>query len=92
VRLFCGGTDSYTEGETSLLMGRLVYGGGDSSTEGGGDSSTKGEARPETEICSFSLLLMFVILVLLLTFWCIFVQLFQRILNQREILRFLISF
>ncbi len=37
----------------------------------------------------FSLLLMFVKLVLLVTFfWCIFLPLFQRILNQREILRF----
>jgi hypothetical protein len=27
-----------------------------------------------------------------LVFWCIFLQLFQRIQNQREILRFLISF
>jgi hypothetical protein len=45
------------EGETRLERGRLVYGGGDSSTEGetrlrrgrlvygGGDSSTKREAR-----------------------------------------------
>jgi hypothetical protein len=33
---------------------------------------------------------MFVKLVLLITFfWCIFSQLFQRIRNQREILRFL---
>ncbi len=37
----------------------------------------------------FSLLLMFVKLVLLIIFfWCIFSQLFQRIRNQREILRF----
>ncbi len=37
----------------------------------------------------FSLLLMFVKLVLLITFfWCIFSQFFQRIRNQREILRF----
>ncbi len=42
-----------------------------------------------TEICPFSLLLMFVKLVLLVTsFWYIFLQLFQRIRNQREILRF----
>jgi hypothetical protein len=41
----------------------------------------------------FSLLLMFVKLVLLITFfWCIFSQLFQRIRNQREILRFLTPF
>ena len=41
----------------------------------------------------FSLLLMFVKLVLLITFfWCIFQQLFQRIRNQREILRFLTPF
>jgi len=41
----------------------------------------------------FSLLLMFVKLVLLITFfWCIFSQLFQRIRNQREILRFLTHF
>ncbi len=41
----------------------------------------------------FSLLLMFVKLALLVTFfWCIFLQLFQRIWNQREILRFFISF
>ncbi len=45
------------EGETRLLMGRLDYGGSDSSTEGetrlrrerlvyrGGDSSTEGETR-----------------------------------------------
>jgi hypothetical protein len=40
-----------------------------------------------------SLLLMFVKLVLLITFiWCIFSQLFQRIRNQREILRFLTPF
>jgi hypothetical protein len=46
-----------------------------------------------TEICPFSLLLMFIKLVLLITsFWCIYSQLFQRIQNQREILRFLISF
>ena len=39
------------------------------------------------------LLLMFVKLVLLITFfWCIFSQLFQRIRNQREILRFLTPF
>jgi hypothetical protein len=36
-RLLCGGTDSYTEGETSLWRVRLIY--------GGGDSSTKGKAR-----------------------------------------------
>jgi hypothetical protein len=35
-RLFCGGTDSYTEGETSLWRGRP------------GDSSTKEEARLRT--------------------------------------------
>jgi hypothetical protein len=35
---------------------------------------------------------MFVKLVLLITFLCIFLQLIQRIRNQREILRFLISF
>jgi len=36
---------------------------------------------------------MFVKLVLLITFfWCIFSQLFQRIRNQREILRFLTPF
>jgi hypothetical protein len=41
----------------------------------------------------FSLLLMFVKLVLLITFfWCIFSQLFQRIRNQREILRFFKTF
>jgi hypothetical protein len=41
----------------------------------------------------FSLLLMFVKLVLLITFFlCIFSQLFQRIRNQREILRFLTPF
>ncbi len=41
----------------------------------------------------FSLLLMFVKLVLLITFfWRIFSQLFQRIRNQREILRFLTPF
>ncbi len=46
-----------------------------------------------TEICIFSLLLMFVKLVLLVTFFCcIFLQLFQRIRNQREILRFMTSF
>jgi hypothetical protein len=44
-----------------------------------------------TEICTFSLLLMFVKLVLLITFLCLF-QLFQRIRNQRKILRFLIYF
>ncbi len=41
----------------------------------------------------FHFLLMFVKLFLLITFfWCIFLQLFQRIRNQREILRFLVSF
>jgi hypothetical protein len=36
---------------------------------------------------------MFINLVLLETFfWCIFLQLFQRIRNQHEILRFLIYF
>jgi hypothetical protein len=41
----------------------------------------------------FHFLLMFVKLFLLITFfWCIFLHLFQRIRNQREILRFLISF
>ncbi len=41
----------------------------------------------------FSLLLMFVKLVLLITFfWCIFSQLFQQRRNQREILRFLTPF
>jgi hypothetical protein len=41
----------------------------------------------------FSLLLMFVKLVLLITFFgCIFSQLFQRIRSQREILRFLTPF
>ncbi len=41
----------------------------------------------------FSLLFMFVKLVLLITFfWCIFSQLFQRIWNQREVLRFLTPF
>jgi hypothetical protein len=46
-----------------------------------------------TEKYTFSLLLMFVKLVLLITFFCcIFSQLFQRIRNQREILRFLTPF
>ncbi len=46
-----------------------------------------------TEKCPFSLFLMFVKLVLLITFfWCIFSQLFQRSRNQREILRFLTPF
>jgi hypothetical protein len=41
----------------------------------------------------FHFLLMFVKLFLLITFfWCISLQLFQRIRNQHEILRFLISF
>jgi hypothetical protein len=46
-----------------------------------------------TENALFSLLLMFVKLVLLITFFCcIFYHLFQRIRNQREILRFLTPF
>ncbi len=46
-----------------------------------------------TEKCTFSLLLMFVKLVLIITFfWCIFSKLFQRIRNQREMLRFLAPF
>ncbi len=47
----------------------------------------------KNENALFSLLLMFVKLVLLITFfWCIFSQLFQRIRNQREILRFFDTF
>ncbi len=42
---------------------------------------------------NFSLLLMFIKFLLLITFFVfIFLKLFQRIWNQREILRFLISF
>jgi hypothetical protein len=84
-RLFCGGIYSYTEGETSLWRGRLVY--------GGGDSSTERETRLGTEICTF-----FTFTLVRQTcfadnfFVCIFLQLFQRIRNQREILRFFISF
>jgi hypothetical protein len=50
---------TYTEGETHLQRARIVYGGGDSSTEGearlqrlvykGGDLSTKGETSTEGE-------------------------------------------
>ncbi len=47
-RLFCGGTDSYTEGETSLWRGRLVYGGGDSSTEGETRLQRDGSSRDLT--------------------------------------------
>jgi hypothetical protein len=85
VRLFCGGIYSYTEGETSLWRGRLVY--------GGGDLFTERETRLGTEICTF-----FTFTLVRQTcfaynfFWCIFLQLFQRNRNQREILRFLISF
>jgi hypothetical protein len=47
-------------------------------------------AKTSRKNALFSLLLMFVKLVLLITFFgCIFSQLFQRIRNQREILRFL---
>jgi hypothetical protein len=97
-RLFYRGRDSSAEGYTRIQRGRLVYGGGDSSTEGRlvygwGNSSTEIETRRGTECALFSFLLLFVKLVLLITFfWCIFLQLFQRIRNQREILRFFMFF
>ncbi len=37
--------DMSTEGETRLWRGRLIYGGGGSSTGGGGDQSTDGETH-----------------------------------------------
>ncbi len=84
-RLVYRGRDSSVEGHTRIQRGRLVY--------GGGDTSTEGETRLGTEICTF-----FTSTLVRQTrfaynfFVCIFSQLFQRIRNQREILRFLFLF
>jgi hypothetical protein len=78
------GRDLSTEGETRLWR-VLVY--------GGGDSSTERETRLGTEICTFFTSTLVRQTCFAYNFLlCIFLQLFQRIRNQREIVRFLISF
>jgi hypothetical protein len=74
-RLFCGGIYC-----TRIQRGRLVY--------RGGDSSTEGETRLGTEICPFFTFTLFRQTCFANNFFCVHILLFQRIRNQREILRF----